>query len=171
MGLVDGASLGVLVLDVTQGVDPEHVEAAITEELNEFAQTGPTESELESSRSDTERAWLEALASHEERAELLSRATAILRDPHHINTYLDRVVGIDAEHVRAAAARWLNPAHALTLRYLQPEHSIGDHPSPGVPQGTPRGATDSHDERDIPAAAVAVWDSAEAETPAGKVQR
>lgn len=120
LGLAAGTSMGLLVLDVSDGVDPEVVERAVHEELDAFARSGPGEAELQASRAETERSWLEALASFDERAELVSRATAIHGDPGHVNTYLDEVMAVTADQVRDAAARWLRPGAAATLRYLRP---------------------------------------------------
>jgi zinc protease len=120
LGLVDGTSLGLLVVDVSDGVDPAVVEAAVHEELRSLGQDGPHEAELEASRADTERSWLEALASFDERAELLSRAAAVFGDAGQVNRYLDEVLEVSAERVRRAAARWLTPSAAVTLRYLNP---------------------------------------------------
>ncbi|WP_131105401.1 M16 family metallopeptidase [Ornithinimicrobium sufpigmenti] len=117
LGLRDGTSLGLLVVDVTEGVDPQAVEQAVAEELTSFARQGPTPAELEASRADTERSWLEALATHDERAELISRAALIFGDPAHVNTHLDQVQSVPAERVRQAAARWLVPQTAATLLY------------------------------------------------------
>lgn len=107
LGLVDGASLGFLGVDVSVSADTDAVEAAVCEELERFAQDGPTPVELESSLADTERSWLEALAGHQERADLISHYTLLHDDPQHINTYLDTVRSVTAEQVREAAARWL----------------------------------------------------------------
>ena len=120
LGLAGGTSLGLVVLDVSEGVDPSDVERAVHEELEALAADGPSEAELEASRAETERSWLEALASFDERAELVSRAVAIHGDPDQVNTYLDQVMAVTAEEVRAAADRWLRPSSAATLRYLRP---------------------------------------------------
>ena len=71
-GFVDGASLGFVVLDVAPGTDPDEVEAAFVEELEGFLEHGPTAIELEASLAQSERSWLSALASQEERADLVS---------------------------------------------------------------------------------------------------
>ncbi len=125
LGLADGTSLGLLVLDVADDVDPAVVESAVHEELEALARTGPSAAELEASRADTERSWLEALASFDDRAELLSRATAVFGDPTMVNRYLDDVLDVTAERVRAAAARWLSPRAAATLRYRRPADAAG----------------------------------------------
>ena len=117
LGLIDGASLGFLGIDVAEGAQPADVERAVCEELERFAQEGPTEIELESSLADTERSWLEALSGHQERADLISHATLLHNDPEHINTHLDLVREVSAEQVRAAAARWLVPSARATVAY------------------------------------------------------
>ncbi|HSP61158.1 MAG TPA: insulinase family protein, partial [Ornithinimicrobium sp.] len=130
LGLVDGASLGLLILDVSEGVDPAQVEAGVREELDSLARGGPGEAELEASRSDTERSWLEALSAHDERAELLSRAAVSLGDAHQVNTYLDEVMAVTPEQVQEAAASWLSPAVMGTVRFRRPGSRSG--PAPGV---------------------------------------
>lgn len=124
LGLGGGTSLGLVVLDVSDGVDPAIVEAAVHEELEALAAGGPLEAELEASRADTERSWLEAMASFDERADLLSRATSVHGDPGQVNRYLDDVLEVTGEQVRAAAARWLAPTAAATLRYRRPAESL-----------------------------------------------
>ncbi len=120
LGLAAGTSVGLVVLDVDEAADAEEVERAVHEELEELARSGPGEAELEASRAETERSWLEALGSFDERAELLARATAVHGDPQQINTYLDEVMAVTADQVRQAAARWLRPGSAATVRYLRP---------------------------------------------------
>lgn len=117
LGLRDGTSLGLLVLDVSEGATPEELEQEVAAELRAFAEQGPTQAELEASRADTERSWLEALAGYDERAELVSRAALVFGDPHQVNHYLDRVSAVDAAAVRDAAARWLVPQVQATLLY------------------------------------------------------
>ncbi|MFX0538274.1 M16 family metallopeptidase [Ornithinimicrobium sp. Y1847] len=117
IGLVDGASLGLLVLDVSEGVDPDRVEAAVHEELSRLADEGPTEDEVRTSYAETERSWLEALAGFDDRAELISRAAAVHGDPTRINRYLDEVQSVSADQVREAADTWLRPGAALVLLY------------------------------------------------------
>ena len=137
LGLVDGTSLGLLVLDVSDGVDPAAVESAVHEELLALARTGPSEAELEASRADTERSWLESLASFDHRAELLSRATTLFGDPHQVNRYVDEVVAVTAEQVRGAAERWLTPSAAATIRYLRP---VGETAAPAPLDGAGQAA-------------------------------
>ncbi|MFZ2165454.1 MAG: pitrilysin family protein [Propionibacteriaceae bacterium] len=118
MGFAGGVSLGLISADVSAGVDPSEVERAICAELERFAETGPTEIELESAISETERAWLSALASHDDRADHISHYAALHDDPAYINTFLNQLRSVSAEHVRAAAARYLTPSSRAVVAYL-----------------------------------------------------
>lgn len=125
-GFVDGASLGFVVLDVAPGTDPAVVEDALLEELARLAEDGPTEAELEASHAQAERAWLSALASQEERADLLSRHLLLHDDPEAVNTHLDRLRAVDGASVAAAARRWLAPEHRAVVAYLTAASDTGE---------------------------------------------
>ena len=117
-GFVDGASLGFVVLDVAPGVDAALVEQAFLEELEGFLASGPTDAELEASLAQSERSWLSALASQEERADLISHHHLLHDDPGVVNTHLDRLRAVTAEQVTAAAHRWLRPQSRAVVAYL-----------------------------------------------------
>jgi predicted Zn-dependent peptidase len=118
MGFVDGVSLGFVVIDVADGHDPDALELAVLEELEGLAQQGPTEIELESALAQSERAWLSALASQEERADLISQHALLHGDPHLVNTYLDRLRSVSARQVQDAAAQWLRPSSRVVVAHL-----------------------------------------------------
>jgi zinc protease len=117
-GFVDGASLGFVVLDVAPGSDPGQLEEDFVEELTAFLEQGPTGIELEASLAQSERSWLSALASQEERADLISHHLLLHDDPDIVNTHLDRLRGVTAEQVVAAARRWLRPESRAVVAYL-----------------------------------------------------
>ncbi|GGL30567.1 insulinase family protein [Phycicoccus endophyticus] len=117
-GLLDGVSLGFVVLDAAPGTDPADLESALVQELERLAESGPTDAELEASLAQSERAWLSALASQEERADLLSRYTLLHDDPGLVNTHLDRVRAVRPDDVRAATRRWLAPDSRAVVAYL-----------------------------------------------------
>lgn len=117
IGLLDGASLGFIGVDLESPATLEQVDAAVCAELDRFIAGGPTELELEASRADTERSWLESMSDLEHRADLLSRATWLHDDPNWVNGYLDRVRAISAEDVRRAAATWLHPDHRVIVAH------------------------------------------------------
>jgi predicted Zn-dependent peptidase len=118
MGFVDGVSLGFVVLDIAEGQDPADVEARALEELERFADEGPTDVEMESALAQAERSWLHALASQEERADAISQHVLLHDDPQFVNTYLDRLAATTAAQVREAADRWLRPASRAVVAHL-----------------------------------------------------
>ena len=118
MGLVDGVGLGTITVDVSAGADVEKVEAAVCEEIGRFIDEGPDAAELESVIADTERSWLSALASIEERADHISHHALLTGDPAYVNTFVERIRAVTAEQARAAAAAWLDPASRAVVRYL-----------------------------------------------------
>jgi predicted Zn-dependent peptidase len=117
-GFVDGASLGFVVLDVAPGTDHAQVEAAFVEELEGFLRDGPTAIELEASLAQSERSWLSALASQEERADLISHHLLLHDDPDVVNTHLDRLRDVTAEQAVQAARQWLRPDSRAVVAYL-----------------------------------------------------
>ena len=127
MGLVDGVGLATLTIDVASGADVEQVEAALCEEVAGFIEHGPDDEEMESVLADTERSWLSALASIEERADHISHHALLTGDPGYVNAYVDRVRAVTADDVRAAAAAWLDPSSRAVVRYLAaPDAGSGD---------------------------------------------
>jgi len=128
MGLVDGVGLGTITVDVSAGADVEQVEAAVCEEIGRFIDEGPDAAELESVIADTERSWLSALASIEERADHISHHALLTGDPAYVNTFVDRVRAVTAEQARAAAAAWLDPTSRAVVRYLADTSKDVDQP-------------------------------------------
>ncbi len=118
MGFVDGVSLGLLSVDVAEGVEPADIERAVCEELERFIAEGPTEIELESSMAETERSWLSALASQDERADMIGHYTSLAGDIQYVNSFLERIGAVSAEQVRQAAGRWLHPDARAVVSYL-----------------------------------------------------
>lgn len=118
-GFVDGVSLGFLVVDVAPDADPEAVESAIIEELNGLITGGPTPDELAAALAQSERSWLAALASQEERADLISHHALLLDDAEGVNRHLDELQAITPEQIRAAAAAWLQPHSRAVVAYLR----------------------------------------------------
>lgn len=125
-GLVDGVSLGFVSVDVADGVDPDAAEVVLCEELERFADEGPTDVEMEAVMAQSERAWLHALAAADERADIICGHAALHGDAQHANTFLDRLSTITSDQVRAAAAAYLQPANRAVVAYLKTETGEGD---------------------------------------------
>ena len=117
MGLSGGVSLGIVSAEMADGVDPQVVESIICEELDVLAAQGPTSDEMDAAFADTERAWLSAMSGLDERADAICRDAALFGDAGRINTFLDDVRGITADHVQRMAATWLRPRARAVVRY------------------------------------------------------
>ena len=91
-----------------------------------FLDGGPTAVELESSLAQSERSWLSALASQEERADLLSHHLLLHDDPDVVNTHLDRLRAVTADDVVEAARRWLRPESRAVVAYLSAPDTADD---------------------------------------------
>jgi zinc protease len=140
MGLVDGVGLGTITVDVSAGADVEQVEAAVCEEITRFVAEGPDAAELESVIADTERSWLSALASIEERADHISHHALLTGDPAYVNTFVERIRAVTAEQARVAAETWLDPGSRAVVRYLA---------DPGLPAEEPSDtASDKDSDKD-----------------------
>lgn len=118
MGFVDGVSLGLVVVDIAEGEDPERVEELLVAELEAFADAGPDPEQLEALRAQCERSWLSSLADQDERADQISQHVLLHDDPQFVNHHLDRVLAVGPDAIRAAADRWLRGANRATVRYL-----------------------------------------------------
>ena len=92
-----------------------------------FLDSGPTDVELESSLAQSERSWLSALASQEERADLISHHLLLHDDPDVVNTHLDRLRDVTAEQVVDAARRWLRPEQPGRRRLPVDDERRGRH--------------------------------------------
>jgi len=74
---------------------------------------------MESAMAQTERGWLSALASQEERADHICHHATLHGDSGYINTFLDRLGRVTAAEVQQAAARWLVPESRAVVAYLK----------------------------------------------------
>ncbi len=126
MGLVDGVGLGAFTIDVAEGADVELIEQVLCEELTALAEHGPDAEEMESVVADTERSWLSALASIEERADHISHHALLTGDPGYVNEFVDHVRAVTPDEVRAATAAWLAPQSRAVVRYLADPATAGD---------------------------------------------
>lgn len=117
LGFVGGTSLGIVGFDAEDGVELARVEQAVCEELARLADGGPTDLEMQASIADSERSWLHALASMEERADLMAEYATLHGGAQGVNTHLDEVASITPDEVRAAAAAYLRPESRAVLAW------------------------------------------------------
>ncbi|GMA38922.1 M16 family metallopeptidase [Mobilicoccus caccae] len=117
LGLADGVSLGFLAAQPVDGVSLDELEDAVVAELEDLAATGPTDVEMQAASAQNEREWLSTLGDVEHRADQIGRLTTLYADPGGINTYLDRLDALSADHVQEAARAWLRPEHRAVVAY------------------------------------------------------
>lgn len=123
LGLVDGTSLAYVVIDVEETSTIEAVDEALCVQLRELGDVPARPELIEAVTAGAQRSWLEALASIEERADIIGRAMMTHGDPEYLNTYLDRVRAVSTDDIRAAAQRYLAPESRATLAYRRAGHT------------------------------------------------
>ena len=123
MGFIGGVSLGLIAIDIAHDVDHALVESVFLEELTAFLAIGPTPTEMEAALAQSERAWLQALASQEERADLISHYALLHDDAGYINTLLDELTAVTAADATRVARHWLAPSARAVVAYLRRENA------------------------------------------------
>lgn len=118
--IVVGASILVLWATARPGVDPAELEKALDAEIAGLTDADAAEVERAVHMMEVDR--LEELQRVGERADQLSMHATLFDEPDLVNTELNRLRAVDAERLRAFAARFLVPANSATLVYL-PEAS------------------------------------------------
>ena len=112
---------GVFLVEITpaDGQTLESVEAAVQAEIDRLATEGPTPEELARVRTNLQTDALRGLESLQDRASALNRYFVTRGEPDSLAWDLSRTAAVDAEAVKAAAAR-LTVARRATLR-VRPE--------------------------------------------------
>jgi len=120
--LVAGNSLAAASVRALPGIALDAVSETVADVLHAFAAQGPSELELTIARAQSERTWLDEMATAGGRADALSSCALLYDDPQLLNERLPLLLSVTAEEVRAAAARWLVPALNAELR-VHPQRS------------------------------------------------
>ncbi|MDF1486783.1 M16 family metallopeptidase [Tessaracoccus caeni] len=90
-------------------------------EIAAFAESGPTEEELQRAQAQYERDWLWELATTAGRADLINEHWLTYGDPASINTHLTHVMSLTPADLARVVADHLTPAAAHQLHYLSGE--------------------------------------------------
>jgi zinc protease len=107
-----------IVASAAPGHSLEELEAAIFEELDGFAETGPTADELERGRAQAEAAFvfrLQSLGGFGGKADQLNAYNVYRGQPDSFDADLARYLDASGEDLRAAAGTWLNRTRAISL--------------------------------------------------------
>lgn len=116
-GLVDGVSLGLLVVDIADDADPQAVEDAVCEEAVRLGEIPPSEVEMETLQHETERWWLSAMAGTDDRADTLSQYALLHDDAQIINTFVDRTRAVRPDEIRDVVRAWVRPESRAVVAF------------------------------------------------------
>jgi zinc protease len=96
----------------------DELESAVHDELGALATGGASEEDVERSRAHAEAAFvyrLESLGGFGGKADQLNAYNIYRGQPDYFARDLQRYLDVTPAHVRDAAAKWLDPRHALAL--------------------------------------------------------
>lgn len=109
-----------VIYAISTGMDPTTVQTSIMEEIASLRESGVTQEELDTARTQIIRATVSGVE------EFLGRSLAIGRDalyydePGRINSTIDRLMAVTVEDVNAALQDWFAPERA-TIVLIRPE--------------------------------------------------
>ncbi len=121
---VSASQLGsnfIITADVKQGVDVARVEAAIDEELNKLLKEGPTQEELNRSRTVLNASWIrgvERIGGFGGKADALAECATYTGDPGCFRDSLKVLDGATVANLRATGNTWLGAgkgSHTLVV--------------------------------------------------------
>ncbi|WP_022910421.1 M16 family metallopeptidase [Aestuariimicrobium kwangyangense] len=118
LGLVAGTNLALVSARVRPESSPAQVRDLLLAEIVALATEGPTDEELDRADAQTEREWLEELATVEARADEINQWTSTTGDPTAINRHLADLSAVTADDVSRALGTHLAPEDVFTLDYL-----------------------------------------------------
>lgn len=115
--LIGGNSVAVISLRGFPGGDLAPALSALVEELERFAEQGPTPAELDRVKAQYERQWLTELARFDSRADLISAFTLLHGDPERVNWRLAEIESLTCVDVTGATSAFLRPEQRAQLNY------------------------------------------------------
>jgi predicted Zn-dependent peptidase len=119
--VVGGSSMFTMWATARPGIGHEQLEAALTAEVEQLADTLAGGEELERVRNLHASAVESSLERISERADRLSMYTCLFDEPERIQTEVSRYVAVDAARVRDAMRETLRRENRLVLTYLPAE--------------------------------------------------
>lgn len=117
--LTTGASMMLVWATGIPGVEPEQLEAALSEELAGMAAV--SEEDVGRSVAVNTARFVRGLQPVGQRADLISMFDLLLDDPHRINTEMDRLAEVTPQQVRDFAGTYLTEQNRATLIYVPRE--------------------------------------------------
>jgi predicted Zn-dependent peptidase len=100
------------------GHDPEILERAVRDALDDVIAHGVTDEEVARAVNRVEAGMLRGLSAVQSRANLLNSFHVLAGDARRINAQLDRIRAVSVEDIRRAAAVYLGERHSTVLYWL-----------------------------------------------------
>jgi zinc protease len=153
LGFVGGASICAGWATVRPGVEIDHVERVLLEELDRLTREPISDDELARARALIETEELAALSRVEERADRLSMYATLFDDPGLINDMLGRYLAVTAEQIQDVARDVFREDNRVVLTYvpeLPPAETSRAETDPTDVDDASDGATDG-DEAEVAA--------------------
>jgi len=106
-----GPSLLHIVATPGRGVKVEDLEKAIEAEIEALKKDGVTAKEIEKARVNHLRGQIQSRAGSLQLANRIASNVIYFNDPNLVNTVVDKYNAVTADHVKAAANKYLNPTN------------------------------------------------------------
>jgi zinc protease len=108
------------------GKDPAQIRQAIVAELKRFATEGPTAEEMEKLKNSLRNDAVRSRQSSLFRAQRIAEFALYDGDPNLFNTELDRYLGVTAEQIKQAVARYLDTDNRVTMDIIPSRNGGGN---------------------------------------------
>ncbi len=115
---LEETGLFLVILTGKPGVEPAALTAAFDEVAAALANDGPTDSEMERSRSFLRLAHLASLESVGGRADALAHAAVLLDDPGYVSRRMEELDAVDGSEVRHTVRDRIATAHRVNVTYV-----------------------------------------------------
>ena len=116
--LVNGSSMLVVDVTLTEDAEPADLEAALMTELDRLADEAPGDEEMDRVRLRRATSLAVTMQESDERADRIGMYTALLDDPERFNREIERDLAVSGEAVRDLARGALSAENRVSLWYL-----------------------------------------------------
>lgn len=115
--LTAGTAAGLVMVHAHDEASPAEIEDLLMAEMERFAETGPTDAELDRALAQAEREWLENTTTLHGLADEISRAACLFGSVDRVGAAIARMRAVTTDRVRSVARDWLNPHQRVQLTY------------------------------------------------------
>ncbi|HEY5609827.1 MAG TPA: pitrilysin family protein [Thermoanaerobaculia bacterium] len=134
----ESTGIALLVATAKEGISAEKLETALDAEIENLAENGISEDELNRVKNQTETDYAHQIEDYSDRADLLNMFTTYFNDPNMLNQLLDRYRAVTVADVQQAAAKYFVASNRVTLYYLPLDAATTPEEKPGTTVGLPK---------------------------------